>query len=45
MLRKHEAEFKSWKNEFSPHAMHLFNDYKVIAQRCKVEFNGVVDMK
>ncbi|KAH0709001.1 hypothetical protein KY284_010428 [Solanum tuberosum] len=40
MLRKHEAEVKSWKNEFSPHAMHLFNDYRVIAQRCKVEFNG-----
>ncbi|KAG5607191.1 hypothetical protein H5410_028683 [Solanum commersonii] len=32
MLRKHEAEVKSWKNEFSPHAMHLFNDYRVIAQ-------------
>ncbi|XP_049386596.1 uncharacterized protein LOC125850800 [Solanum stenotomum] len=40
MLRKHEAEVKSWKNEFSPHATHLFNDYRIIAQRCKVEFNG-----
>ncbi|WMV12434.1 hypothetical protein MTR67_005819 [Solanum verrucosum] len=39
MLRKHEAEVKSWKNEFSPHATHLFNDYRIIAQRCKVEFN------
>uniref|UniRef100_A0A3Q7GLF0 Uncharacterized protein n=1 Tax=Solanum lycopersicum TaxID=4081 RepID=A0A3Q7GLF0_SOLLC len=29
ILRKHEAEVKSWKNEFSPHAMHLFHDYKV----------------
>uniref|UniRef100_A0A3Q7IDP0 SWIM-type domain-containing protein n=2 Tax=Solanum lycopersicum TaxID=4081 RepID=A0A3Q7IDP0_SOLLC len=40
MLRKHEAEVKSWKNVFSLRAMHLFDDYKVIAQRCKVEFNG-----
>ncbi|MCD7457105.1 hypothetical protein HAX54_034178 [Datura stramonium] len=40
MLRNHEAEVKSLKNEFSPHAMQFFNDHRVIAQQCKVEFNG-----
>ncbi|XP_070012717.1 uncharacterized protein LOC107782262 [Nicotiana tabacum] len=40
MLRDHEAEILRWKDEFSPHAMQLFKDYRVIANNCKVVFNG-----
>ncbi|XP_075074464.1 uncharacterized protein LOC142162060 [Nicotiana tabacum] len=39
MLRDHEAEILRWKDEFSPHAMQLFKDYRVIANNCKVVFN------
>ncbi|KAM3301308.1 hypothetical protein P3S67_015809 [Capsicum chacoense] len=39
MLKNHDVDVRSWKNKFSTHAMKLFNDYKVIAQQCNVEFN------
>ncbi|MCD7470818.1 hypothetical protein HAX54_010974 [Datura stramonium] len=40
MLRVSEEECENWKEENSPYSMTLHNDYRVVAQGCKVEFNG-----
>ncbi|XP_016582287.2 uncharacterized protein LOC107879869 [Capsicum annuum] len=41
LLVKNENKTKTWgANGVSPECMNLFNDWRSIAHRCKVEFNG-----
>ncbi|WMV51879.1 hypothetical protein MTR67_045264 [Solanum verrucosum] len=39
-LVSNEAKVRSWKGDFSPPYMKLYNVYREIAHGCKVEFNG-----
>ncbi|XP_015167010.1 uncharacterized protein [Solanum tuberosum] len=39
-LVSNEAKVRSWKGDFSPPCMKLYNVYRAIAHGCKVEFNG-----
>ncbi|KAH0683984.1 hypothetical protein KY289_021736 [Solanum tuberosum] len=39
-LVSNEAKVRSWKREFSPPCIKLYNVYRAIAHGCKVEFNG-----
>ncbi|XP_009759261.1 uncharacterized protein LOC107830763 [Nicotiana tabacum] len=40
LLNNREEECRNWKEEISPYAIELYNDYRVIAIECKVVFNG-----
>ncbi|KAH0715585.1 hypothetical protein KY284_008490 [Solanum tuberosum] len=39
-LVSNEAKVRSWKGDFSPSCMKLYNVFRAIAHGCKVEFNG-----
>ncbi|XP_060211541.1 uncharacterized protein LOC132638791 [Lycium barbarum] len=39
-LREREDEVRFWATEFSPKSMQLYNEYRKIAKKCKVHFNG-----
>ncbi|XP_060170945.1 uncharacterized protein LOC132601913 [Lycium barbarum] len=39
-LVKNEDEIRKWRDDFSPQAVKLSNDYRAITHYCKVEFNG-----
>nr|XP_033510885.1 uncharacterized protein LOC117275686 [Nicotiana tomentosiformis] len=39
-LRKHEDEVRTWKTDYSPQSMKLYNDYLKIAHSIEVDYNG-----
>ncbi|XP_070026509.1 uncharacterized protein LOC142182250 [Nicotiana tabacum] len=39
LLKDHENEVSSWKDDYIPYTMELYNDYKEIAQDCTTFFN------
>nr|XP_016494825.1 PREDICTED: uncharacterized protein LOC107814016 [Nicotiana tabacum] len=39
-LRNHEDEVRTWKTNYNPQSMKLYNDYLKIAHSIEVDFNG-----
>ncbi|XP_009786802.1 uncharacterized protein [Nicotiana sylvestris] len=39
-LKDRVEEVNSWRGEYNPYAMELYNDYKEMASKCKENFNG-----
>ncbi|OIT22616.1 hypothetical protein A4A49_52984 [Nicotiana attenuata] len=39
-LKDRAEEVNSWRGEYSPYAMELYNDYRDMASKCKENFNG-----
>ncbi|KAK4364357.1 hypothetical protein RND71_015715 [Anisodus tanguticus] len=37
---KHLEEARNWTGDFSPYAMEVYNDFRIIAQGCQVQGNG-----
>ncbi|XP_060195395.1 uncharacterized protein LOC132624670 [Lycium barbarum] len=41
-LKDLEDEARTWTGDFSPYAMDFYNDFRIIAQGCQVQGNGVL---
>ncbi|XP_075080398.1 uncharacterized protein LOC142165909 [Nicotiana tabacum] len=39
-LKDRADEVSSWRGEYNPYAMELYNDYREMASKCKENFNG-----
>jgi len=39
-LKDRAEEVNSWRGEYNPYAMELYNDYREMASKCKENFNG-----